>query len=322
MPARSLALAGVAGLAFATLALPARAETLSVLSFNIYWGATLTEDSLERTVAVIEESGADVVGIQEKMTFDERGEAFAVNSAQEIARRLGWQMVDQTRENDGAWSHSAILTRFPVDRLAANEMCVTLTTPAAPVRFCNLHLMSAPYQPYQLLHIPYRDAPLLETAEEAIRAAEETRGAAIDALAEDLAEGGDLPTILVGDFNEPSHLDWTQAAADAGLHPIAVAFPTTRRLEELGFRDAYRTLHPDEVARPGHTWTPTTSADDPQDHHDRIDFVLFRGSRIDLRDASVLGEAGPMTDVAMEPWPSDHRAVLAVFEVTAPANGR
>jgi hypothetical protein len=45
------------------------------------------------------------------------------------------------------------------------------------------------------------------------------------------------------------------------------------------------------------------------DHPDRIDFVMVRGAKVG--DAWIVGETGPRTDLAVDPWPSDHRAVMA-----------
>jgi len=53
-----------------------------------------------------------------------------------------------------------------------------------------------------------------------------------------------------------------------------VAWPATEAFEKVGFKDAYRTIYPDEMKKPGYTWTPTTRHDDPKDHHDRIDFIF------------------------------------------------
>ena len=52
--------------------------------------------------------------------------------------------------------------------LAAGNMALNLT---------HAHLMHAPYQPYQLLNIPYADAPFIKTAGEAVAEARKARGA-------------------------------------------------------------------------------------------------------------------------------------------------
>jgi hypothetical protein len=67
--------------------------------------------------------------------------------------------------------------------------------------------------------------------------------------------------VLTGDFNEPSFQDWTVFAAKAKLCPIKVNYPATKRITALGLTDAWRVAHPDEVASPGWTWTPTTRPD-------------------------------------------------------------
>jgi exonuclease III len=79
-------------------------------------------------------------------------------------------------------------------------------------------------------------------------------------------------------------------------------------------RDAFRTVHPDEVARPGWTWTPTTRPDDPKDRHDRIDFVFFAGRGVAVKHCSIVGEAKESADIVVQPYPSDHRAVVATIE--------
>lgn len=58
----------------------------------------------------------------------------------------------------------------------------------------------------------------------------------------------DLLLNSTGDFNEPSHLDWTEPAAREGKCPTAVAYPTSVAIAAAGLHDAFRKLHPDEVA--------------------------------------------------------------------------
>jgi len=122
-----------------------------------------------------------------------------------------------------------------------------------------------------------------------------------------------IPVFVVGDFNEPSHLDWTEAAAKAGRHPMKVGFPTSKVFAKAGFTDAYRTIYPDEMAKPGFTWSPAYKDDDPRSHPDRIDFVYFRGNGLQVTDAKVIGENKANADIVVAPYPSDHRAVVATF---------
>jgi exodeoxyribonuclease-3 len=70
-------------------------------------------------------------------------------------------------------------------------------------------------------------------------------------------------------------------------------------------------VHPDVVAKPAYTWTPTGEPTDPEDHHDRIDFVLTRAKDLTVEDASIVGEKPEGAEIVVTPWPSDHRAVVA-----------
>jgi exodeoxyribonuclease III len=310
-----------ATLALILLATPSFAETtLRAMSYNV-WGAGGNEGkSIDETVAVIKAAGADIVGMQEtKLEPDPctATDCVAVGDsiAPAIAKALGWHVYDQPPTNVGLWAN-AILSRYPiVGKATANEFGVQIDVDGRTVWLFNVHHDDEPYQPYQLLGIEYGPAPYIKTEQEAIKYANETRGSVMDLLAEDLkaADGADA-VFVTGDFNEPGYLDWTEAAVAAGTHPVAVEWPTTKRLADLGFTDAYRAIYPDPVAKPAFTWTPTYEETATDDHPDRIDFVFAKGPALKVIDAAIVGEDGPRSDIKVTPWPSDHRAVVA--EVT------
>jgi exodeoxyribonuclease III len=123
------------------------------------------------------------------------------------------------------------------------------------------------------------------------------------------------PVFLTGDFNEPSHQDWTERAAAAAKCPLAVEYPSTLAVIRAAVRDAFRDVFPDEVARPGWTWTPTTKPEDPKDRHDRIDFVFVGGASVTVKRCEIVGEHRKFADIVVQPYPSDHRAVVATVEI-------
>lgn len=140
-------------------------------------------------------------------------------------------------------------------------------------------------------------------------------------------------TILVGDFNEPSHLDWTKRYAREGKDrwvknptQTPLRFPIqwqgSKALENIGLSDAYRAVHPDEVAKPGITWTPPypngTIGRLDYDNQElvRIDRVYFNDSKLKCKAASVVTCSEGNGEVKLDcDWPSDHWAVLAAFEI-------
>jgi endonuclease/exonuclease/phosphatase family metal-dependent hydrolase len=293
---------------------PAVAPTeVRVLTFNMWHGGDAGGQPLEQSVEVVRASGADVVGLQETHGRERNGERPDHGAA--MARALGWHYLDQGHR-------TGILSRWPIVGTHGDRAGATVRLPSGQTLYVfNVHLAHAPYQPYQLLRIPYENAPFLTTADEAVEAASTARGRQIaDVLAivrPLVAEGA--PVVLTGDFNEPSHLDWTPRAADAGVVPLAVPYPASRAVVETGLRDAFRTAFPDEVGRPGWTWTPTTRSDDPADRHDRIDFVYVgTGPGTALTEAQVVGEDATTADIVVRPWPSDHRAVVATVALAAP----
>ena len=51
-------------------------------------------------------------------------------------------------------------------------------------------------------------------------------------------------------------------------------------------------------------------------HHDRIDFVYFKGKGLKVTDAKIVGESQKNADIVVTPYPSDHRAVVATFTLS------
>lgn len=289
------------------------------MTFNTWGGGGNDGNSLEQTVAVIRIVDPDIVGLQEVRREEAACEADRCapdgpSIAPQIAKQLGYYLYEQQHENAALWAN-AILSKFPIERVIGNDLGVVLNVGARRVAALNIHLTDYPYQPYQLLGIPYADAPFLQTESAAIAAAESARSDAIDMVLSEMNSMQDADAVFItGDFNEPSHRDWSEGAAAAGRHPLRVRFPSVATFEEAGFVDTYRTVHSDEMAKPGYTWTPLVAADDMSDHHDRIDYVLARGTDVSITSASVVGEAAPVAEIVVSPWPSDHRAV--VVEVT------
>jgi endonuclease/exonuclease/phosphatase family metal-dependent hydrolase len=288
---------------------------VKVMSYNVYRGGTMRGQSLSQTAKVIQEAKADMVGVQE--TRSPKG----VN-AERLAELLGWNYHVNPRNR-------VILTRYEIVEKKRDGIKVKLPSGQEAYIF-NLHLPSKPYQPYQLLSIKPKwhkhwDTPFIKTEAEAIASARKARGGEIAALLNQIRSLPDKesPVFVVGDFNEPSHLDWTEKAAKSGRHPIKVEYPNSLAMAKAGFADAWRTVYPDEMEKPGYTWMPTMKADDPKSHHDRIDFVYFKGKGVKVTEAKIVGENKENANIVVSPYPSDHRAVIAAFTLpNQPKSGK
>jgi exodeoxyribonuclease-3 len=294
---------------------------LRVMQYNI-WGAGMNENKpVDDTVAVIRAVNADIVGMQE--TRAENPDCLpgiGDSAAKAIADALGFYYYDQTHvigynPETYAIFDNAIISRYPILNSTKEDIGVQIDVGAGRIVYVfNIHLPDYPYQPYQLMNITYGEAPFLITEEEAIDAANQAREKGMDRFYNDLNEvDKDDVVFIFGDFNEPSHLDWTEAAAEAGYHPIKVEYPTSKKLAENGFVDALRQVFPDEVKDPKFSWPTLLATDEPI--KDRIDFIYVRGKDTEVIDAGIVGEDLSVADIVYEPWPSDHRAVVATVSM-------
>jgi endonuclease/exonuclease/phosphatase family metal-dependent hydrolase len=280
---------------------------ISVMSFNIFYGGDeldLTtggfcevpdscDETLQTVIATIKDSGADVVGVQE-----------AERNTRHIAEALGWYYNER----------SHLVSRFPlIDPPGADGLYAFVeVSPGRVVAIANLHLTSDPYGPYAV-----RDGA---SADEVLALEHSVRMPDIQSLLgalPDLANQG-IPVFVTGDFNSPSHLDWTTAVADVRPDvPYALAWPVSQTLAAAGLHDSYRDVYPDPIAKPGFTWTPggPESAPEGQEVFDRIDRVLASGQATTTASKIVGEVGGPDVDIGIARYPSDHRAVVSTFEV-------
>ncbi|WP_373649499.1 endonuclease/exonuclease/phosphatase family protein [Schlesneria sp. DSM 10557] len=286
-------------------------EVLRVMSFNMWVGGDASRQPFERTVEVVRAAKADIVGLQETGGLAPQDQP-RPDHARRLAEALGWSYHEQGSSTGMA--RIGIISRYPITgSVGKPAIGATVSLPSGrTVDVFNIHMAHAPYQPYQLLNIPYAGAPFLKTAEEAVASANEARRAQVNEVLQALKSSKSSQQFITGDFNEPSYLDWTEEAVQALHHPLVVEWPATKAFAEAGFRDSYRVLFPDPVKHPGFTWTTLTKRDNPKDHHDRIDFVLSHGPAT-IKATEIVGDSQESADIVVTPYPSDHRAVVSTF---------
>ncbi|MDV4070744.1 endonuclease/exonuclease/phosphatase [Elizabethkingia anophelis] len=148
---------------------------------------------------------------------------------------------------------------------------------------------------------------------------------------QDIASG--KVVILGGDFNEASHLDWTEAVKNLYDHRgTVINWSSTATLSKAGFKDSYRVLYPDEVNYPGFTWPAQSSWTPKSDERDRIDYIFYYDNgNISVSDSYIVGPKNTVVknisvpetskDKFSEPkgiWPTDHKAVWSTFKIKIP----
>ncbi len=270
---------------------------LRVMVFNIEYGGTLV--SFKKVVEAVKAAHPDVLGVEEAET----------NTAR-LAKAAGYRYYNSSMQ---------IVSRYPIlEPSGANGVYALIEVqPGRAVVISNVHLPSDPYGPNLI-----RDG---KTVDQVLALERKVRLPAIRLQLKELpriaAQG--IPVFVTGDFNEPSHLDYT--AATVGKRPevkYVVDWPVSQAMADAGFKDSYRTARPDPIRYPGLTWwaarpkvaawAGNPTARDPQD---RIDYVYAAGPAKVL-SSEIVGEVGnPAADITVEPWPSDHRAVVSTFAV-------
>lgn len=266
--------------------------TLRVMTFNVEYGGTGVD--FDKVIEAIALAAPDIVALEEPE-----------GNARRIASALGWEHAD---------ARSDVISRFPIlDPPGADGRFVFVEVrPAQVVAVANVHLPSDPYGPYWLAE----GRPL----DEVLALERRLRLTKLELVLAALRGLEGVPAFLLGDFNAPSHRDWTPASV--GTRPqqrVPVEWPVSAAVERAGFVDSYRAVHPDPVQVPGFTWwaaRPPVGDDFTGDPQDRIDLVYAAGPAQAL-DSQIVGEVGARdVELSVTPWPSDHRAVVSTFRVT------
>lgn len=228
-----------------------------------------------------------------------------------VVNSLYYQSFDKTSGNMNE-NDTGILSRYPIISKMDDGVLIELPGEKIIAVF-SVHLSPYPYQPYDI-----RDGKIT-TPGQAVNSAAQIRMPEINpvlAVIDSLINAG-VPVFLTGDFNEPSHLDWTEKAAENEMHfSMAVEWPVSKAVVETGMEDAYRVAHPDEVAKNGITWTTNHSANEV---YDRIDFVYHAmPSNWKLDSVKRVGRLDNDGSVKISACKSDHYAVIATY--TLPNN--
>lgn len=282
-------------------------SSLKLLSFNV-WSGEETAAGRDKLREIMQTSGADIIGVQE---LDN-------TAGVSIAAAMGFHYYQQSGGD------IQVISRYPITASTSDNLGVQIElSPGQNIWLFNAHLAAYPYQPYDL-----RDGLLPMNEASVIAAANSARGGGTTSYLNSMSSAfsSGAPVFFTGDFNEPSHLDWTAEAAAATSRPydLKVEYPTSKRIVDAGMSDSFRAVYPDEVAKPGYTWTPGYPYPliDSEEVHDRIDVIYHRGRGVTATAAATIGpdDDNPNTDISIAGYNADHRGVLATYSLSLVAD--
>ncbi len=319
-------------------------QEIRVLQFNIWQEGKVVPNGFNAIVNEIIATKADLVAFSEVRNYHESDFSKHIISA--LAKR-GLTYYGQKSYDSG------IISRFPIKEYEAlypvknDHGSITkalIDVKGTTVAFYSAHLdylNCSYYMPRGYHGSTWKELPNPETNVDTLLNVgyKSMRDDAIKVFIADAKQQIErgYQVIIGGDFNEPSHLDWTKSMANLYDHNgVVIAWTCSSLLEKSGFIDAYRKIYPNPVKNPGFTY-PSANKDVPiskltwapkADERERIDLIFYSpNNRIKIIDAVIVGVDSSIcrskvvkatTDKFIVPqgaWASDHKAVLATFEL-------
>jgi len=300
-----------------------QSNIITILNFNLWNGGQNRNISAHQYAEFIKNSNVDIACLQETSTWvgDEYSEIIKENIAPVIAQILGWNVYIQRTTHtystailskynhtkifyyesiyNGTSENDIIAVEFQVDKAKSFN-------PRSKVLVLNDHLNDDPYQPEILNNLTGK--PLNESKsfiDEQINSAYKTRSEIFfkkinKVLLNRTFEETNIPVFITADYNEPSHLDWTERAWRNGDVPCICEWPTSKGLYNIGFQDSFRTIYTDEVKYKLNSWS--VAWEDKGQRFDRIDIIYHMN--IEVESVKYINTGF-----------SDHQAVVASFSL-------
>jgi exonuclease III len=256
---------------------------LTVMSWNIWHGGRHNgiEKGIAQTITAIRESGADMVCMQE-----------TYGSGPAISDALGTLFYYRS-------SNLSVHSKYPIvdtydlyQPFRFGGVRVKMGTQLLDVFSLWIHYLPSISKLYPL-----------EPVSTIILEENKTRGKEVKEILAELKKvsiSEDIPMIIGGDFNSPSHLDWGEDMK-AFHHDYTIKWPVSTSMFEEGFIDSFREMATVPKYNLGYTWSPRFHESLQQ----RIDYLYYKGG-LKCIDSYVKG-------YTYSEWPSDHAAIVAKY---------
>ncbi|KAF3223765.1 hypothetical protein TWF679_000203 [Orbilia oligospora] len=281
---------------------------LKVMTFNLWWGGTYINNYHSKQIKFIISTNVDIIGLQEAHG----------GHVQRLADALGWYFW-QPKSGD-----LGIISRYPIVEdyglvNASGGVRISLDGTDQQVNFWNMHLGYDPYGPYDFCFDKMSVEKVLQREAQSGRTPQIVD--TLKAMGPQIRQAWNIPVILVGDANAPSHLDWTEELRSKNCGYANIPWPTSTKPAEVGLIDSFRIANPDPVEVPGITWSPIypfhnggTGKVEPQD---RIDYIYHTGGRLQVVESRslVVGRPGVYGSHRDNEWTSDHAVVVTSYKL-------
>lgn len=316
---------------------------LKIFGQNVWINGNNVSDGVNKVADLVIASDADIVAFTEARNF--LNPILAALEAKGTSNYVGMTLGDRT-----------LISRFPITGSTAihgsisafeialpNELPLTVAVAHLDYTHYAVYLPrgynggAAPYAGWGMIDnngdgVPdyIDDIPAILSYD--LTSSRDEALATFIAFAAPLTAAGE-DVILLGDFNDCSHLDWVDATRNMfGHNDLVIPWNGSVNLANNGWIDTFRECHPNPVTHPGMTWPSeaygkeSTAWAPKSDERDRIDFIYYNKQKLNAQKSNVVGsrtyyKLNVKDDIESEEtfllkemdWPSDHKGVLATF---------
>lgn len=327
------------------LSCSSKGDTLSVMQFNIWQEGTSVENGFEGIVENIINVNPDMVTFSEVRNY---------NNTDFIGRLVDALSQKGYYYNGRSSISTGLISKYPITE---QTVIYPLKNDAGSITKASIDVNGKTVALYSA-HLDYRhyacylprgydgstwekmEAPITDVDSILTQNRKSFRQKAINAFIEESKkeiEKGNI-VIIGGDFNEPSHLDWTDKTKNLWDHNgTIIEWEVSKSLYNSGFKDTYREYYPDVINYPGFTFPSDNESVDTSkltwapesDERDRIDFIYYYpSSNISLQKSIMVGPSMSIVKnkrvkeegkedfiLPVGTWPTDHKALVTTFVI-------
>ncbi len=274
-----------------------KSKSVKVMTWNIWNGGLhgSKDNEFKKDTAntvnilkVLKQENPDILFMQETYCCGmdiakQAGYAYQLRGSSNLSIHSKYPIIDSLRIYKPFNSHAAV-----IDVNGKHILCVNIW----------LHYLPDSFEDIKTL---YPDSLIIN--EEPTRLKEITT---ILSEVDSLEKSLNMPIILGGDFNSPSHLDWIESTKESHYGKV-VEWPVSKLIIDHGYTDSFREANPDPTKTMEGTWGFLSSG-----HiiSDRIDFVYSKGGNIKTKSSKII-----LNDPPGGFFNSDHRAILTIFDL-------